>query len=442
MSSWSYSPSAGRLQHETVAIVLGGGRGTRLFPLTRDRSKPAVPLGGKFRFIDIALSNSINSGLRRIFVLTQYNSASLNNHVAFTYKFDSFSKGFVSILAAEQGYEDDQGWFQGTADSVRRCFRYLGDPAIRDVLIMPGDHLCRIDFNRVMALHDARGADVTLCAAVVSREEAAKFRVLKLADDGHVLEYARKPTDPAVLARFRLAPEEKHRYGVKGGASEEGYLAFMGIYLFRKEVLFRLLNTRDDQDLGRDTLPRLLWSTKSYCYVFTDYWRDIGTIRSFYEASMDLTREDPPFRFQHPEAPIYTHGRYLPASRIHNTVMTAAIAADGTVIREARIEHSVIGVRARIESGTRITRSVIFGADAFETREQRAHAIERGVPPLGIGPRCVIERAIIDKNARIGADCRLVNEAGVQEADGENYYIRDGVIIIPKGGVLAPGTVI
>ncbi len=431
-----------RLQNETVAVVLGGGRGTRLFPLTRDRSKPAVPLGGKFRFIDIALSNSINSGLKRIFVLTQYNSVSLNNHVAFTYKFDSFSRGFVSILAAEQGYDDESGWFQGTADSVRHCFRYLGDPSFRHVLIVPGDHLCRIDFNHMMAIHDLRRADVTLCAAVVSRDDASHFRVLKLADDGHVLEFARKPTDPNVLARFRLTGADRRHHGIDGDPNEDRYLAFMGIYLFRKEVLFRLLNTFDDQDLGRDTLPRIFWSARSYCYVFKDYWRDIGTIRSFYEASMDLTRHHPPFRFQHPRAPIYTHGRYLPASRIYRSVMDGALAADGTVIHDAHIERSVIGVRARIEAGTRISRTVIFGADAFETPAQRAEALARGVPPLGIGPRCVIHKAIIDKNPRIGADCRLENRQNVQEMDGDNYFIRDGVIIIPKGAVLPPNTVI
>ncbi len=433
--------TSSRLQRETVVLVLGGGRGSRLFPLTRDRSKPAVPLGGKFRFIDIALSNSINSGLRRIFVLTQYNSASLNNHVAFTYKFDSFSRGFVSILAAEQGYDDTRGWFQGTADSVRHCLRYLGDPSFKQVLIIPGDHLCRIDFNHMMAIHERREADVTLCAAVVRRQEASQFRVLKLAEDGRVSAFARKPTDPDVLARFQITDIERRRYGLKPG-EEERYLAFMGIYLFRKDVLFDLLENSDDQDLTRDTLPRIYWTRRSYCYVFKDYWRDIGTIRSFYEASLDLTRDHPPFRFQDPQAPIYTHGRYLPASRIYNSVLDRAFAADGTVIRDARVEHSIIGVRAQIGSGTRISHSVIFGADTFESPDERRAAAERGLPPLGIGPRCSIHKAIVDKNVRIGTGCRLENTANVAEADGDNYYIRDGVIIIPKGAVLQPGTVI
>ncbi len=433
-----------RLQRETVVLVLGGGRGTRLFPLTRERSKPAVPLGGKFRFIDIALSNSINSGLRQIFVLTQYNSASLNNHVSSTYKFDTFSPGFVAILAAEQSLGADRGWFQGTADAVRFSLRYLRDPSFRNVLILPGDHLFRMNFTPMLEMHERLNADVTLCAAVVNRQDAPRFRVLKLGDDARVVELARKPEDTETLDRFRLTPSELAVHGInRESHHEDSLLASMGVYLVRREVLFRLLEDSEDQDLGRDTLPRIVWNTSSFCHVFSGYWRDIGTIKSFYEASMALTLEDPPFRFQDSDEQIFTHPRFLPSARIYRSLLDGALVADGAVIHQAHIERSVVGVRSKIHAGTHISHSVIFGADTFEGENRRAAAIRGdGLPPLGIGPNCVISRAIIDKNARIGAECRLENAAGIQHFDGENYYIRDGVIIIPKNTVLPPGTVI
>lgn len=435
------------LQRETVCLILGGGQGTRLFPLTRERCKPAVPLGGKFRFIDVALSNAINSGLRQIFVLTQHNSASLNNHVARTYKFDAFATGFVAILAAEQRYGfDSPSWFQGTADAIRQNLRYLQNPSFRNVLIMPGDHLCRLNLRRLLELHEYRNADVTLASAVVNRADAARFRVLKLGENGRLAQVVRKPTTSEQLDPLRLTEKERTIFGVRRPApQEEQYLGFMGIYLFRREVLEQLLRHTEDQDLGKDTLHRLERDYSTWCHVYNDYWRDIGTISSYYEASVGLTQDDPPFHFHDAEAPIYTHARFLPPARLYRSSLDGALVADGAVVEASEVSRSIIGVRSHIRTGCEVSHSILFGADAFDGENRRAAAFSSdNVPGLGLGPRCVVRRAIIDKNARIGAGCRLTNERGLQHADGENgaWFIRDGVIIIPKYSVLEPGTVI
>lgn len=432
------------LLRETVCVVLGGGRGSRLFPLTRERSKPAVPLGGKFRFIDVALSNCINSGLRQVFVLTQHNSASLNNHVTRTYKFDVFSTGFVAILAAEQRTDSDQGWFQGTADAIRQNLRYLRDGSFRNVLIVPGDHLCRINLRHLLDLHERRNADVTLASAMVGRDDIHRFRALKLAEDKRVLEVVRKPEQPEDLSRLKLSPQELTYFGMNGQSNgDEHYLAFMGIYLFNKKVLFDLIESTSYQDLGRDVLPVLQRDTRAYSYVFNDYWRDIGTIQSYYAASMELTADQPSFRFQDPEAPIYTHARFLPAAHIRRSMLDGTLVADGAMIEGSRLEHSIVGVRSRVAQGCDVSHSIIFGADTYEGENRRAAAV-RGdtLPPLGLGPGCVVRRAIIDKNARIGANCMLLNEKNIQNFDGDDYFIRDGVIIVPKHGILPPGTII
>lgn len=433
-----------QLQRETVCLILGGGQGSRLFPLTRDRSKPAVPLGGKFRFIDIALSNSINSGLRQIFVLTQHNSASLNNHVTRTYKFDAFSTGFVAILAAEQRTDSDRGWFQGTADAVRQNLRYLKDNSFRNVLIMPGDHLCRINLNRLLELHENRNADVTLAAAVVDREDVGRFRALKLGENNRVLDIVRKPQDAQQLETLRLTDVDRTRFSITRRADQtDSFLAFMGIYLFKKDILIRLIEHSLDQDLGRETLPRILKETQAYSYVFNDYWQDIGTIQSYYEASMSLTADEPPFRFQDADSPIYTHARFLPSAHIRKSSLDGVLVADGAVIEGSHVERSIVGLRTRIAPGCQLSHTIVFGADTYEGENRRAAAV-RGddLPPLGIGPGCIIQRAIIDKNARIGAGCRLTNEAGIKHLDSEHYFIRDGVIIVPKHAVLPRGTVI
>lgn len=435
------------LQRETVCLILGGGQGTRLFPLTRERCKPAVPLGGKFRFIDVALSNAINSGLRQIFVLTQHNSASLNNHVARTYKFDAFATGFVAILAAEQRYGfDSPSWFQGTADAIRQNLRYLQNPSFRNVLIMPGDHLCRLNLRRLLELHEYRNADVTLAAAVVPRSDAARFRVLKLNENGRLVQVVRKPNTSEQLDPLRLTEKERTIFGVRQPAPhEEQYLGFMGIYLFRREVLEQLMRHAEDQDLGKDTLNRLVRDYSTWCHVYNDYWRDIGTISSYYEASVGLTLDDPSFHFHDAEAPIYTHARFLPPARLYRSSLDGALVADGAVVESSGVSRSIIGVRAHIRAGCEVSHSILFGSDAFDGENRRAAAFSsENLPGLGLGPGCVVRRAIIDKNARIGAGCRLTNERNLQYADGENgaWFIREGVIIIPKYGVLKPGTVI
>lgn len=434
-----------RLQRETLAVVLGGGEGSRLFPLTRDRSKPAVPLGGKYRFIDIALSNCINSGLRHIFVLTQYNSASLNNHVAWTYKFDSFSPGFVAILATEQRHNNMQNlWSQGTADALRHSLKYIQDPSFRNILVIPGDHLCRMNFNSILEMHERENADVTLCATTTGRKEIKNFRCLKIAEDGRIIDFVRKPSEDSVLSRFQLSSSEKAIHGINPlYTPDESYLAFIGVYLFKREALVHLLEKNNDKDLGRDTLPHIVMDTKSYAYVFNGYWRDIGTISSFYDASIALTSKNPPFKFHDKESPIFTHGRFLPSACVYNSNLNGVIISEGANIENATVEHSVIGVRANIREGSNISHSIIFGADTYEGENRRASAIKgEGLPPLGIGNNCVIKRAIIDKNVRIGEGCRLENKNSLSNSEGENYYIRDGVIIIPKGSVIPPGTII
>lgn len=434
------------LTHRTVSVILGGGQGTRLFPLTRDRSKPAVPLGGKFRFVDVALSNAINSGLTRIFVLTQYNSTSLNNHVTRTYKFDNFSKGFVTLLAAEERFESEREitLFQGTADAVRQSLRYINSPDFENILVIPGDHLCRINFHELLEKHDEQHADVTLCAAVVGREQIGQFRAFRLSDDGRVAAFAKRPDTEEMLARFRLSDTDKFVHRIpKDEVPDEAFLAFTGIYLFRREVLVELLEKVDGHDLAHDVLPNILFGNRCVCHVFSGYWRDIGTIRQFYDASMDLTQPSPTFRFSDPEAPIYSQARYLPGASVYSSQLEGVLLSDGAQIYGAQLERSVIGVRTVIQPGSVVSHSVIFGADTFEGDNRRAAALGRnGQPSLGIGEGCEIRRAIIDKNARIGAGCRLTNVDGVETRDASNYFIRNGIIIIPKNAVLPPGTVI
>ena len=424
-----------------LAVILGGGAGNRLFPLTQQRSKPAVPLGGKYRLVDIALSNCINSDILRTFVLTQYNSASLNRHIAQTYRFSQFSNGFVEIIAAEQTPESPQ-WFQGTADAVRQVLPHIRDWGIDTLLILSGDHLYRMDYRQFLEKHYETNADVTVSVIPCEAKAASEFGLLKIDDTARIVEFKEKPKGDELLSmqvdttRLGLNPQEAQR---------RPYLASMGIYVFKYDELERLLG--EDQkslDFGKHIIPSAIKSRHVQAHLFDGYWEDIGTIGAFYRANLDLTTKIPKFNLFDAEAPVFTRARYLPPSKIEETEINDSIISDGCIINGAKVINSVVGVRSRISKGVHIESSYIMGADYYQTFEDMRGDLGRGVPRVGIGEGTTIKHAIIDKNARIGKNARLLNEGGVVEVDGAGgaYFIRDSIILVPKNAVIADGTVI
>jgi glucose-1-phosphate adenylyltransferase len=415
---------------DCIAVILGGGRGTRLFPLTQERSKPAVPIGGKYRLIDIPISNCLNSNLRRIFVLTQYNSESLNNHVNQTYKFDVFSRGFVTILAAEQT-EESADWFQGTADAVRQVTRHLRAHRSREVLILSGDQLFQMDFRELRQTHRAHGADATVGVISVPRDQTAAFGILKVDAKGRIVHFEEKPGPD------RLDDLESDIPG-----HGRGFLASMGIYYFGRDALDRAIADPALVDFGRHVIPQAIGTSHVQAHLFEGYWEDVGTIASYFQAGLELTRPIPPFDFYDAARPVYTHPRFLPASRIERCTLREALVSEGCILMGAEIERAVIGIRSRIGAGARIRDTLVLGADGYETLQEIERDQARGVPPIGIGPDCVIERAIIDKNARIGRGVRILNSGQVREADGVGYFIREGIVLVTKNGVLPDGMVI
>ncbi|HIG53783.1 MAG TPA: glucose-1-phosphate adenylyltransferase [Candidatus Latescibacteria bacterium] len=419
---------------DVVGLILGGGQGSRLFPLTQFRSKPAVPIGGKYRLIDIPISNCIHSGINRIFVLTQFNSASLHRHISTTYRFDSFSDGFVEIMAAEQT-QDSADWYQGTADAVRQQLRHLLSRKSDQVLILSGDHLYRMDYRAFIEEHRDRGADVSIAVKPVSRQEAPSLGILKIDDQGQIVDFCEKPQSDAELDELRLdeAPGEN---------PNELYMASMGIYIFEPQVLVSLLMGSDQDDFGKHIIPDAIHKVGVYAHTFDGYWEDIGTIRSFYEANLALTDSAPPFNFYHSGAPIYTHARFLAGTRLENCRIERGIVCEGSYIRYAQIERSVIGIRSVIGAGCQIANSIVMGADFDETTADLARNAAQGIPNVGIGANTTIDGAIIDKNARIGDQVSITNSAGVKEAEGANYYIRDGIVVVAKDAVIPSGTVI
>jgi len=421
-----------------LALVLGGGRGTRLYPLTRDRSKPAVPLAGKYRIIDIPLSNCVNSGVQRIYVLTQFNSVSLHRHIRRTYTFDPFSGGFVEILAAQQTL-DSSGWYQGTADAVRRNIRYLQQPDIKHVLILSGDQLYRMNYADMLATHVTHNADVTIAGIPVHDDAASALGIMRLDDTGKVLGFLEKPQTQPELEMVRTDPAWIDRQGVP--AKGRSLMASMGIYLFNRDCLLDLLTKTDYQDFGREVFPAAIRSKSVHLHVFDGYWEDIGTIRSYYQCNLDLARHSVPFELADPEAPIYSRGRFLPPSRIDGASVRQSLVSDGCVIGEgAVIENSVIGLRCRIGRNVVIRNSVILGNDFYELPEDLAAHTAHGEPPLGIGDGTIIEGAIVDKNVRIGRRARIVNEQGWETtADSDRYLVRDGVAVVPKDAVVPDG---
>lgn len=423
--------------HKVVTVILGGGRGTRLYPLTRHRAKPAVPLGGKYRLIDIPLSNAINSGFRSVAVVTQFNSASLNAHVATTYRFDGFSKGYVEIFAAQQTDEGGQ-WFEGTADAVRKLLVRLGSRQADHVLILSGDHLYRMDYRDLFDCHLATNADVTVSVLPVERADLEGFGVLSTDAAGRIRAFKEKPKRDEDLSA--LAPPEPLRAFLSLTPSQ--FLASMGVYIFKTSALVEALADPTHLDFGKDILPRMISSHHVQSFVFKGYWRDIGTIGSFFEANLALTEEHPPFRFYHADAPIYTRPRFLPASKFLDSRITKSIVSDGCLIYGAEIEHSVVGIRSRIQHGARLKNVVLMGNDIYEEDDLRAANAAQGIDAAGIGEDCLIERAIIDKNARIGAGCVLKGDPARADEDGDGWFLRDGIVIVPKDGAVKKGTVV
>lgn len=402
--------------NKVVSIILGGGRGTRLFPLTRDRSKPAVPIGGKYRLVDIPISNSLNSGIKRIFILTQFNSVSLHRHIFRGYRFDYFSGVSMDLLAAEQT-PSHMDWFQGTADAVRKHMPHFHLEDDDDVVILSGDHLYRMDLQELIQFHRDKKADFVVATVPVKKSEVRHFGILQMDPKGRIISFKEKPKT--------VTSKDMH---------EGQFQASMGIYVFKAKILKDALKG-NETDFGKQVIPSSTQRYKSYGYVFDGYWRDIGTIRAFYDASLDLARTKTPFDFVSQDNRIFTRPRFLPPLRIMNSKLNQCLLSDGVYLNQATIDHAVIGLRTIMQKGCKVRKSVIMGADFYE--EPGKHKI-----PVGIGANCVIEGAIIDKNVRIGAKCKIINVAKKRNMDGPNYFIRDGVVVIPKGAIIQPGTVI
>lgn len=419
---------------DVVTAILGGGQGARLSPLTRYRAKPAVPFGGKFRIIDIPISNSLHAGFDRIYVLTQFQSASLHQHIAQTYRFDMFRGGFVEILAAEQGV-GDRDWYQGTADAVRQNLPHLLHQDVRDVLILSGDQLYLMRMDQFVRRHRDVAADLTIAVKPVSRAEAPGLGIMRVDATGRIVEFVEKPKDPAVLDHLALDRDALLRLGFD--APDGSLLASMGIYVFRPEVLARLLEGTSATDFGKEVIPAAIGDHRVFAFGHTGYWRDIGTIPSFHEASLDLTRPLPPLNLYDPDFPVYTHARFLPGTKINECTVRQSILCEGSIITKADIRESIVGIRAIVRPGSTIESSIVMGARFYEAVGAPTPSV-----PLGIGRDCTIRRAIVDLDARIGEGSRIVNERGVKDADGDFYAIREGIVVIPRGATVPPGTVI
>src|SRR5437899_582346 len=414
----------------TLAIIMGGGAGTRLFPLTKDRAKPAVPLGGKYRIVDIPISNCLNSGLRSIYVLTQFNSMSLHRHIQASYKFDNFSRSFVDILAAQQTPAGSQ-WYQGTADAVRQNMRYFLERPFDFYLILTGDQLYRMDFREILHQHIQLGADITLATKPVERQQVSEFGIMQSDVDRRITHFVEKPADETVLQEMKMSRELLS--AIDSNEDEELFQASMGIYIFNRNGLIESLEN-DLVDFGNHIIPMAIKDRYVSAFIFKGYWEDIGTIRAFYKANLDLTDIVPEYSFFEPDAPIYTHPRFLPGSKINGATLRQSIVSDGCIISDAHLERCVVGIRSVIQSGATIRNSIVMGADYFELGQT-----DSSQPPIGIGRNCVIDRAIIDKNARISDGVVISPEGKPSNLDGDNYFIRDGIVVIPKNAVIPAG---
>ena len=424
-----------------ISVILGGGRGTRLFPLTRDRAKPSVPIAGKFRLVDIPISNCLHSGFDRIFVLTQFNSVSLNRHIARAYRFDSYRRGFVQILAAQQTLAGEE-WYQGTADAVKHNQPYILNPRFADdyVLILAGDHLYRMDYRKMLQVHTESNAAITVSVIPVKKEETNGLGILQADANGRIVNFVEKPQTEEELLPLRVEPDVFTSQGIEPDGRE--YIASMGIYIFNRDVLQNALQDDTNVDFGKDIIPKSIQTLPVSAYFFDGYWADIGTTRSFYHANIALTDPAPPFNFYDEQAPIYTNRRHLPSTKVNSSSVRSSILAEGSIIDDSELDRTIVGIRSIISGGSRVYQSVLMGADYYESEKLRAENAQLGIPHVGIGRNCLIQNAIIDKNARIGDNSVLVNREGVENLDGENYYIRDGIVIVPKDATIPPETTV
>lgn len=424
------------ISKSVVAVILGGGAGSRLYPLTSTRSKPAVPIAGKYRLVDIPISNCINSNINRMFVLTQYNSASLNKHIKNTYQFSAFSSGFVDILAAEQT-PDSLGWFQGTADAVRQSLKHIGNNDFEYLLILSGDQLYQMDFGDMLDAHIAKGADISIATIPVAEREASEFGILKADKENYITSFIEKPSK-------ELLPDWISDTGNDMQVLGRKYLASMGIYIFNRKLLFdQLLNDKKDAtDFGKEIIPSSIDKYKVLSYQYDGYWTDIGNIYSFYEANLALTMEIPPFNLFDNTKAIFSRARMLPPMKVAGTLIESSILAEGCIIHGSKIANSVIGIRTRIGKETEIENSYIMGSDYYETIPEMAYSIQKGIPKLGIGERCKIKNAIVDKDCRIGNDVSITGGAHLPDSDHALFTVKDGIVVIKKGAILPDGFVI
>ncbi len=422
-----------------LSVIMGGGAGTRLFPLTKERAKPAVPLAGKYRLVDIPISNCINSDLKRIYLLTQFNSASLHRHISQSYKFDQFSSGFVEVLAAEQTFSDTS-WYQGTADAVRKNLVHLLNHDFDYVLILSGDQLYRMDFRKMIRQHIETNAELTIATIPVHRQEAAGLGIMQIDRERRITRFVEKPKEPEVQNTLTIPRDMYDFLGIKGD-NEDLLLASMGIYIFDRAVLLKLLDN-SLTDFGKHIIPGAIQTHRVFSYVFQGYWEDIGTIRAFFEANLDITSELPRFNFFDMTAPIFSRPRWLPASKINGAQIDHAIISDGCIISHAAIHQSIIGIRSIVSPGGHLNRVIMLGSDYYESAESISQHESAGQPRIGIGTNTRIDNAIIDKNARIGNNVVITPKGKAENVDNPMYFIRDGIVIIPKNGVVPHGTVI
>ncbi len=424
--------------NNVLAIIMGGGQGTRLFPLTRERAKPAVPLAGKYRLVDIPISNCINSGCRRVYLLTQFNSASLHRHISQSYKFDHFSGGFVELLAAEQTFANTS-WYQGTADAVRKNLVHFLNNDFQYALILSGDQLYRMDYRKVLAQHIQNYADITVATIPVGREPAGSLGILQIDGEKRITRFEEKPKDPAVLDSLKIPASMNKSLEVP--ADEDQFLASMGIYVFNRDVLIKLLDNTQT-DFGKHIIPGAIGSHRVFSYIFQGYWEDIGTIRAYFEANLDACAELPRFNYFDMGSPIFTRPRFLPASKINGGAINHAVISDGCIINRARVENSLVGIRSIIAEGACLRRTIVLGSDYYESQNSILENSARSIPRIGIGANTRIEECIVDKNARIGDNCVITPYDKPADSDHPMYYIRDGVVIIPKNAVIPHGTII
>jgi glucose-1-phosphate adenylyltransferase len=430
--------SASANTSQVLSVILGGGQGSRLFPLTKDRAKPAVPLAGKYRLVDIPISNCINSGFRRIYVLTQFNSASLHGHISRTYKFDHFSSGFVEILAAQQTL-NNTSWYEGTADAVRKNLVHFLDHDFDYLVILSGDQLYRMNLREMVEQHAATGAEITVATIPVPRAECHALGIMQMDPDLRITSFTEKPKEDSLLNPLKVSDDVRQQLGIK--TQGDAFLASMGIYVFNREVICDLLDN-PHSDFGKHIIPQAIKSRRVFSYVYQGYWEDIGTIRSFFEANLDLVSELPRFNFFDMSAPIFSRPRYLPGSKINGATIDHAVISDGCIINHASITRSIIGLRTLVGAGTKLNRAIVIGNDYYESQESVERHLREGKPRLGIGENGNIENAIIDKNTRIGNNVTISPAGKADNLDHQNFFIRDGIVIIPKDAIIPDGTVI